>query len=127
VRPEFASRIRTIPVTPFVVVYRPSEDGKVVDVLRFVDGRRDLGTISFASWASTPSLVGVSASDASEQDTAEWGMPQLKNDPFFAQLKADIQEGVDAADRGETIPAEEVWRELDAIIDEAERNQQRPQ
>jgi hypothetical protein len=31
----------------------------------------------------------------------------LKGDPFFAQLKADIEEGVAAADRGELFTVEE--------------------
>jgi hypothetical protein len=45
-------------------------------------------------------------------------MLQPKNDPFFEQLKADIQEGVDACDRGETYSAEEVFRGLYATLDE---------
>ena len=36
-------------------------------------------------------------------------MHDPQRDPFFEGLKADIQEGVDAIDRGETIPADEVW------------------
>jgi len=54
-------------------------------------------------------------------------MLQPKNDPFFEQLKADIQEGIDECDRGETVSEEEMWRELDAIIDEAKRNRIEPQ
>jgi predicted transcriptional regulator len=50
---------------------------------------------------------------------------QPKPDPFLEQLKADIQEGVDAADRGDTVPAEEVWRELHATVDEIERSSPR--
>lgn len=33
-------------------------------------------------------------------------------EPFFEQLKKDIQEGIDAADRGDVVEAEEVWREF---------------
>jgi hypothetical protein len=51
-------------------------------------------------------------------------MLQPKNDPFFEQLKADIQEAVDECDRGETLSEEEVWRDLDATISEIERKEQ---
>ena len=54
-------------------------------------------------------------------------MQQPKPDPFLEQLKVDIQEGVDAANRGDTIPAEEVWRELHANVDEIEGNRPRSQ
>ena len=37
---------------------------------------------------------------------------QPEPDPFFEQLKKDIQEGIDAADRGEVIEADEVRREF---------------
>jgi hypothetical protein len=37
-------------------------------------------------------------------------MQQPRHDPFFEQLEADLREGVEAANRGETIPAEDVWR-----------------
>jgi len=33
-------------------------------------------------------------------------------DPFFGQLKKDVQEGIDAADRDEVVDAEDVWREF---------------
>ncbi len=45
-------------------------------------------------------------------------MYEPKGDPFFEQLKADIQEGIDSADRGELIAEEDVWRELHERIDE---------
>jgi hypothetical protein len=35
---------------------------------------------------------------------------QRQPDPYFEQLEADLREGVEAADRGETIPDDEVWR-----------------
>ncbi len=54
-------------------------------------------------------------------------MQQPKSDPFFEQLKADIQEGIDAGDRGETTAGEDVWRELHATVDEIERKRQRDQ
>jgi predicted transcriptional regulator len=37
-------------------------------------------------------------------------MQQRQPDPFFEQLKADIQEGIDQADRGELIDETEVWK-----------------
>jgi hypothetical protein len=37
-------------------------------------------------------------------------MQQPRHDPFFEQLEADLRVGVEAANRGETVPAEEVWR-----------------
>ena len=48
-------------------------------------------------------------------------MEQRAPDPFFEQLKADIQEGVDAADRGELVDADTVWDEVRSQIDEVER------
>jgi predicted transcriptional regulator len=40
------------------------------------------------------------------------GMHQRRHDPFFEQLESDLREGVAAANRGETVPAEEVWRQF---------------
>ena len=37
-------------------------------------------------------------------------------DPFFEQLRADIQEGRDDIARGEWVSAAELWRDLDAEI-----------
>jgi hypothetical protein len=37
-------------------------------------------------------------------------MEQRRPDPFFEQLESDLREGVEAANRGETIPAAEAWR-----------------
>jgi|GEM_PF-3531304 len=48
-------------------------------------------------------------------------MQQRKPDPFFEQLREDVQEGIDAADQGDVTPAEEVWQELNATIEEIER------
>jgi len=44
-RPEFGVDVRSLAVRPIIVLYRVSVDRKIVDVLRVVDGRRDLGTI----------------------------------------------------------------------------------
>lgn len=52
-------------------------------------------------------------------------MEQRSPDPFFGQLRADIQEGIDEADRGELIDETEVWKHLDAIIDEVEEKSRR--
>jgi predicted transcriptional regulator len=43
------------------------------------------------------------------------------NDPFFAELKSEIQAGLAEADRGEVVEEEEVWRSAYAAIDEAAR------
>jgi hypothetical protein len=43
-------------------------------------------------------------------------MHDPQRDPFFEGLKADIQEGVDAIDRGETVPADEVWAHFERRI-----------
>jgi hypothetical protein len=50
-------------------------------------------------------------------------MQQPKGDPFFEQLKADVQEGIDEANRGEGIDAEIVWAHLREVIAELERVQ----
>ncbi len=52
-------------------------------------------------------------------------MEQRSPDPFFDQLRADIQEGIDEADRGELIDETEVWKHLDAVIDEVEQKSRR--
>jgi predicted transcriptional regulator len=49
-------------------------------------------------------------------------MQRSQPDPFFKQLEADLREGVEAADRGELIPAEDVWADLYARVDEIEKN-----
>ena len=46
-RGEFGSGIRSLPAPPFVVFYRALGDETQVQVLRVIDGRRDLGTIFF--------------------------------------------------------------------------------
>jgi predicted transcriptional regulator len=48
---------------------------------------------------------------------------QRHPDPFFGQLEADLREGVDAADRGELIPADDVWAQLYARVDDIEKSQ----
>jgi predicted transcriptional regulator len=49
-------------------------------------------------------------------------MEQSSPDPFFEQLRAEIQEGIDEADRGELIDEAEVWKHLYAVIDEIDQN-----
>ena len=51
-------------------------------------------------------------------------MEQRQPDPFFEQLKADLQEGVDELDRGESIAAEDVWTDLYSRVDDIEKSQQ---
>jgi plasmid stabilization system protein ParE len=46
VGPPIAGEVRSVPVSPYVVFYRIV--GNVVQVLRVVDGRRDLGTVFFS-------------------------------------------------------------------------------
>ncbi len=48
-------------------------------------------------------------------------MEQRLPDPFFEQLKADIQEGIVEADRGELLEESDVWKHVDAVIDEIEQ------
>jgi len=115
-RPELGSEVRSIAVQSVVVVYRVHEMGRFVEVVRVIDGRRDLGTLSFASWSASPVTTLY-------QNAGVGGMLQPKNDPFFEQLKADVQEAIDECDRGETISEEEMWRNLYAAITEIERNE----
>jgi len=51
-------------------------------------------------------------------------MLQPKGDPFFAELKAEIQYALDESARGEALNEEHVWANLHAIVDCAmkERN-----
>ncbi len=48
-------------------------------------------------------------------------MQQRQPDPFFEQVKADIEEGIVAADNGELVDADAVWKEMQLQIDEVER------
>ena len=48
-------------------------------------------------------------------------MEQRQPDPFLGQLKADVQEGIAAADRGQVVSADVVWEEMRSQIDEIER------
>jgi predicted transcriptional regulator len=48
-------------------------------------------------------------------------MGQRSPDPFFEQLKADIQAGIDEADRGELIEESDVWKHVYAVVDEIEQ------
>jgi hypothetical protein len=43
-------------------------------------------------------------------------MHEPQRDPFIEGLKADIQEGLDAIDRGETIPAADVWAHFEPRV-----------
>jgi toxin ParE1/3/4 len=47
-RLEYGPDVRTITVHPFVVFYRLREARGDVQVLRILDGRRDLGTVFFS-------------------------------------------------------------------------------
>lgn len=50
-------------------------------------------------------------------------MQQRQPDPFFEQLKADLQEGVNELDRSESIAAEDVWTDLYSRVDDIEKSQ----
>jgi len=47
VREEFGVDIRSIPTPPFVVFYRVLGNEASVQIVRVIDGRRDLGTVFF--------------------------------------------------------------------------------
>jgi toxin ParE1/3/4 len=47
-RPEFGPGIRSFTVGSIVVFYHVSADGRLVEILRIIDGRRDLGTAFFS-------------------------------------------------------------------------------
>ncbi|MBV8725640.1 MAG: type II toxin-antitoxin system RelE/ParE family toxin, partial [Candidatus Eremiobacteraeota bacterium] len=47
-RLEFGPDVRTLVATPFVVFYRLLEHERVIEILRVIDGRRDLGTVFFS-------------------------------------------------------------------------------
>ncbi|HZV76643.1 MAG TPA: type II toxin-antitoxin system RelE/ParE family toxin [Candidatus Babeliales bacterium] len=47
-RPEYGPDIRTLAVYPFVVFYRLLDDDRIAQVVRVIDGRRDLGTVFFS-------------------------------------------------------------------------------
>ncbi|GAC1315653.1 MAG: hypothetical protein NVSMB14_15430 [Isosphaeraceae bacterium] len=38
-------------------------------------------------------------------------MDDRSKDPFFTQLKADLDEGFAALERGDSVDAEEVWKD----------------
>jgi hypothetical protein len=42
------------------------------------------------------------------------------SDPFFEELRAEIQEGIDQADHGELIDESDVWQCVYAVNDEIE-------
>lgn len=44
-RRNLADDLRIWPVMPYLIVYRLDETAQVVDVLRIVDGRRDIGKL----------------------------------------------------------------------------------
>ncbi len=52
-------------------------------------------------------------------------MQERQPDPFFEQLKADVQKGIEAADRGELVDAPVLWEEIRLQIDEVERSPSR--
>jgi hypothetical protein len=49
---------------------------------------------------------------------------QPKNDPFFEELKADIQEALDEVRRGETVDEDEVWKTVYATIERVKRRRE---
>jgi len=53
-------------------------------------------------------------------------MQRHQPDPFFEQLEADLREGVEAADRGELIAADEVWQSLRDQVAEIEERAKPP-
>ncbi|MDQ2681784.1 MAG: type II toxin-antitoxin system RelE/ParE family toxin [Candidatus Eremiobacteraeota bacterium] len=44
-RPEFAPDMRSFPAQPFIVFYRVIDADESVEIVRVIDGRRDLGTV----------------------------------------------------------------------------------
>lgn len=53
-------------------------------------------------------------------------MLQPKNDPFFEELKAEIQEATESADRGETLSMDEVRKSLEENIQRVARGEMEP-
>jgi hypothetical protein len=49
--------------------------------------------------------------------------PQIKGDPFFEQLRADVLEGIAALDRGEGISIEQVQAHLEQTIIDIQRTE----
>lgn len=47
-RPEFGRNVRSFSVGPIVVFYQLVDDTREVEILRIIDGRRDLGTVYFS-------------------------------------------------------------------------------
>lgn len=47
-RLEFGRNIRTLVVYPFVAFYRTLEREREVQIVRVIDGRRDLGSVFFS-------------------------------------------------------------------------------
>ena len=50
---------------------------------------------------------------------------QRRPDPFFEQLEADLREGVEAAERGELVSADDVWGHLYERVDDIEKSNRR--
>ncbi|MBB3860134.1 toxin ParE1/3/4 [Novosphingobium hassiacum] len=44
-RAHLAQDLRVWPVPPYVILYRLNETDRIVDILRIVDGRRDIGKL----------------------------------------------------------------------------------
>ena len=53
-------------------------------------------------------------------------MHQPQTDPFYEQLQRDIQEGIEAADRGELIAADEVRAHFQARSLQLQQQEQSP-
>ncbi len=49
-------------------------------------------------------------------------MQERQRDPFFEQLKADVQESIEAVDRGKLVNAPVLWEEMRLQIDDVERS-----
>jgi toxin ParE1/3/4 len=45
-RPDIARELRHFPMRPYIVLYREIESG--VEIVRFIDGRRDLRELTYA-------------------------------------------------------------------------------
>ena len=46
-RPDIAPGIRSLPFRPVVIFYRVRADGDIIEIVRIIDGRRDLATVFF--------------------------------------------------------------------------------
>lgn len=68
----------------------------------------------------------VSGRDRRWPPSHQCTLERCQANPLFEQRKADVQEGVEAGDRGDVFDEAEVWEYVDARIDEVESNSMRP-